>query len=259
MSVRRTALLAWGWCALILALILGAVVLALLNRYSLGTMSFLFAEVSAALVGALISWREPRNPIGWFILGHAFCFSLGEFGCQYATYGVLTEPGSLPFARAAIWPTYWIWNLGLLLMVALLPLYFPNGRLLLPRWRWAVRAVALFAVIAIGITMFLPGDGEAAGIPNPLGIEGLFEEPGFFSAALAVVLLASWPVVGATSAVSLVLRFRRAAGEERQQIKWVVYAVVFMVTYFALSQLFLRDLIPLAVDDLLLPVSLEGL
>jgi hypothetical protein len=59
--------------------------------------------------------------------------------------------------------------------------------------------------------------------------------------------------------VSLVARFRRAAGEERQQIKWVVYAVVFTVAYFILGQLFLQDLLPGAVEQILFLVSLESL
>ena len=96
-----------------LVLIACAVVLAIPNRYGLWRVDFLIAVASAALVGALVAPRQPRNPVGWFILGHALCFSLGEFGRQYAIYGILTKPGALPFARAMIWPTYWIWYPGL--------------------------------------------------------------------------------------------------------------------------------------------------
>ena len=85
-----------------LVLIACAVVLAIPNRYGLWRVDFLIAVASAALVGALVASRQPRNPVGWFILGHALCFSLGEFGRQYAIYGILTKPGALPFARAMI-------------------------------------------------------------------------------------------------------------------------------------------------------------
>lgn len=121
--------LSWAVCGLVLVLIACAVVLAVPNRYDLWRVDFLVPVASAALVGALIASRQPHNPVGWFILGHAVCFSLGEFGRQYAIYGVLTEPGALPFARVMIWPTYWIWYPGLILMISLLPLYFPDGRL----------------------------------------------------------------------------------------------------------------------------------
>jgi len=86
----------------VLVLIACAVVFAVPNRYGLWRLDFLIAVASAALVGALVASRQPRNPVGWFILGHALCFSLGEFGRQYAIYGVLTEPGAPPFARAMI-------------------------------------------------------------------------------------------------------------------------------------------------------------
>jgi hypothetical protein len=68
------------------------------------------------------------------------------------------SPGEAVYGTGAIWPAYWIWYLGLLPMVALLPLYFPNGRLVSSRWRWAVRTTAVFSVVAVGIAMVLPGD-----------------------------------------------------------------------------------------------------
>jgi alanine-alpha-ketoisovalerate/valine-pyruvate aminotransferase len=117
-------------CGLVLIMIACAVVLAVPNRYALWRVDFLVPVASAALVGALVASRQPRNPVGWFVLGHALCISLGEFGRQYAIYGVLTQHGSLPFARVMIWPTYWVWYPGLVLMISLLPLYFPDGRLI---------------------------------------------------------------------------------------------------------------------------------
>src|SRR3712207_1509289 len=69
--------LAWALGALTLGLIACAVVLALLNRYSLWDVTFLVAQASAALVDGLIASRRPRNPVGWFIIGHALCFTLG--------------------------------------------------------------------------------------------------------------------------------------------------------------------------------------
>jgi hypothetical protein len=107
-SCRTATRLAWSLCGLVLILIACVVVLAVPNRYGLWHVDFLIPVALAALVGALVASRQPRNPAGWFILGHALCFSLGEFGRQYAIYGVLTEPGALPFALVMIWPTYWV-------------------------------------------------------------------------------------------------------------------------------------------------------
>ena len=66
--------LSWAVCGLVLVLIACAVVLAVPNRYDLWRVDFLVPVASAALVGALIASRQPHNPVGWFILGHAVCF-----------------------------------------------------------------------------------------------------------------------------------------------------------------------------------------
>ena len=82
-----------GVSGLVLILIACAIVLAVPNHYALWRVDFLVPVTSAALVGVLVASRQPRNPVGWFVLGHALCFSLGEFGRQYAIYGVLTRHG----------------------------------------------------------------------------------------------------------------------------------------------------------------------
>ena len=127
----------------------------------------------AAPIGGLVASSKPRNPVDWIVLGHAFFFALGEFSRQYAIYGLIIEPGSLPLARALASPPYWVWFPGLMLVLSFLPLYFPDGRLVSPRWRpvaWlAVLATALLTATAV----VRPGAGETRGVPNPLGVEAL--------------------------------------------------------------------------------------
>ncbi len=239
---RAASTIAWLLCASTLALVACAVVLASLNRYG-EDLTYLGSPAAAALVGGLVASRRPTNPVGWFILGHALCFSLGEFSRQYAIYGFLTEPGSLPFARAAVWPAYWVWFPGLVLMFSLLPLYFPNGRLLSPRWRPAVWLAVFVALVAAGIGAFQPNDLEAPGLPNPLGIEALRPFVGVF---LDVALPALWLILGLASVASLLVRFRRSRGEERQKIKWIGYAAVLMIAHIPLDLFLLQPLAPAA-------------
>jgi hypothetical protein len=222
-------------------------------------MDFLIAVGSAALVGALVASRQPRNPVGWFSLGHALCFALGEFGRQYAIYGTLTEPGVLPFARAMIWPTYWVWYPGLILMLCLLPLYFPDGRLVSGRWKWVSGLAVFFCVGATGLAMVRPGDDEARGIPNPLGVEGLVEGSGSLSTVFGILVPASWAILSIAAAASLVVRFGRSRGKERQQLKWFVYALVICVLVNTAGQAFLNDLLPSGVREFLFVVTLESL
>ncbi len=257
MSERVTGWIAWSVCGLILALIACAFVLASLNSYE-GFVTFLIAEATAALVGGLIASRRPQNPVGWLILGHALCFTVGEFSRQYAIYGLITEPDALPLARAMAWPPYWIWYPGLMLMLAFLPLYFPNGRLVSRRWRPVVWFAAFVTAFAVVLSAVRPGVGETRSVPNPLGMEALDEVPRAFSVAFTLMSTA-WLFLGAVAALSLVVRFRRSRDEERQQIKWVVFAVVLLISFTAVDLLFLRGLIPVALDEALFVLSLEAL
>jgi hypothetical protein len=257
MSPRISARFAWSVCGLTLVMITCTLALFVLNRYGIRDVPyFLVAEATAALVGGLISSRQPRNPVGWFILGHALCFSLGEFSRQYAIYGLRTDPGSLPFAVAMSSPPYWIWLPGIILMFSFVPLYFPDGRLLSPRWRAVAWLAVIIAVIETGFAAIRPGSDE--GIPNPLGIESLEGSPAF-DLVFEAIAAPLWLAVGALSVASLVVRYRRSHGKERQQIKWVAYAAVFLVTYTLADQVLLQDDISFIADVVLFLIVFEGL
>jgi signal transduction histidine kinase len=241
-------------CASTLALIVGAVALSELNRHDPWELLFLIAEATGALVGGLVASRRPHNPVGWFIAGHALCFSLGEFAHQYAIYGLLTEPGVLPLAGGVASLAYWVWFPGLVLVFALLPLYFPDGRLISRRWR-PVTWFAFFVIMVVaGLTAIAPGDIETPGLPNPLGIESLRPFVETIDAVVIMLLLS----VGLMSATSMVVRFRRSRGEERQQVKWFVYAVVLNVFSFPIANLFLHTHSPV-LSAILHPIVLGSL
>jgi hypothetical protein len=237
-------MVAWFLCGLTLVGIACAVALASPNHYDLRRLLFLFTEVSAALVGALIASRQPKNPVGWIIIVHALCFTLGEFGRQYAIYGVQTNPGSLPLAGAMASPAYWAWFPGLMAMTAFLPLYFPNGRLVSRRWRPVAWLAALVAVLVTVLSVVRPGGDETRGVPNPLGVDGL-DNITSLSTTFEVILPVSWVLVGLLSVVSLVVRFRRSQGVERQQIKWFAYAAMFFISWAVLAQVLPANLPPL--------------
>ena len=158
-----------------------------------------------------------------------------------------------------IWPTYWVCYPGLILMLCLLPLYFPDGRLVSRRWRWVSGFAVVFCSVATLLAMVRPGDHEAPGIPNPLGVEGLLEASGLLAAAFGILLPAGWPILGAAGAMSLTLRFVRSRGEERQQLKWFVYALVLCVFVNTMRQVFLEDLLPTGVREIVFVVTLESL
>jgi hypothetical protein len=222
MASRIAAWLAWSLCTLTIVLVACVVVFMVLHGVHRQGVAFLAAVVASALVGAVVASRRPQNPIGWFLAVSAACFAVGEATFRYALYGLIIEPGSLPAARAMAWPQTWLWAPGVALVVIFLPLYFPNGRLLSARWRpvsWF--AVSLSVSFAI-FSAFTPGEvSDVPGVTNPLGIEAL----GPVLGTVQPFMLWSLPVVIFSSVASLVVRFRRSRGEERQQMKWLTYSV----------------------------------
>ncbi len=228
MRSRTASRLAWSVCGLSLALIACAVVLAVLNGADVEAISFPLALTASALVGGLVASRRPENPIGWFFLGGAVCFALAGVAAEYATYGPLTAPGALPGARAMAWLVSWVSVPGVMLLLFFVPLYFPDGRLVSPRWRWLVWVAFLFSVSEAVASALKPGEIRTEGIVNPLGIEALrpfldlLDTLGF---ALYFALLFS-------SAASLVVRFRRSGSVERQQIKWLAFAALLIPVWF---------------------------
>jgi hypothetical protein len=229
---RRAVWLAWSMCALCVALAAGSFLLALLNgrgpREILideGIVAVANLAVAFSVVGALIASHRPANPIGWIFCAAAVFQGISICGYEYATYALLTQPGSLPLGAEASWIAQWIWAPGLGLILVFLPLLFPDGRP--PSRRW--RPVAWLGGLSIGLNfvsavVFLwPQRGPAL-----VGPEGPAEE-GASHAMFVVVEFAAFPmmlVAGLGAVVSLVIRFRRSRGAERQQIKWFAFASV---------------------------------
>ena len=230
MSARGAARLAWAvW---VLGLVLAAAILALVRAndpsqfrdqpfYLVGFLAFL-------TVGALVASRRPENPIGWIFCTIALSNFLWAFGWQYAVYALVTGPGSLPGGRVMAWlGTGWSATLGWGLMATFVPLLFPTGRLPSPRWRpvaWLAAALLVLGMLALAFTPG-PVSEEGPPVPNPAGLESI-------GGALVLVEGLAVPflmVIMVASVSSVVLRFRRSRGEERQQIKWFAFAIVLLV------------------------------
>src|SRR5918994_6396195 len=219
---RAVGSLAWSICGLTVVLVLCAVALAALNRSDVAAaVVFPLALTVSATVGGLVASRRPGNPVGWFFLGSAGCFALAQVASEYATYG-------LPGAQAMAWLLSWLWLPGVILLLFFLPLYFPDGRLVSPRWRWLVRIALVFSVGGALYSAFSPGEIQDEGIVNPLGIEAL--RP--VSDLLGTFVLVLYFALLFGSAASLVVRFRRSGSLERQQIKWLAFAALVIPIWF---------------------------
>jgi hypothetical protein len=177
-----------------------------------------------AVVGALLVAKRPANLIGWIMSTAALIVGIFPASETYAAYVMSTRGRPDALAVAGVWVNAWYWYLLLALTLIYLPLLFPDGRL--PSRRWLPVAVApgigiAGTAILGGLAETLRGQTFDYRIENPIGIEGLanVEELPVFG-AMGVLL-----IIGGVGAVaSVVVRFRRSRGTERQQLKWFLYA-----------------------------------
>jgi hypothetical protein len=184
------------------------------------------------LVGALIASKRPKNAVGWLCLAVGALWSLSGVFDNYGYYGAAT-PGSVPFPVVAAGISDWIWVPAVGLLGTYVLLLFPDGRLPSKRWRplaWLSGAVIL--LLSVGV-MLAPGPlDNLGGVRNPFGIEGAD-----WLTVAAFVLLPLLPLCMLASALSLVLRYRRSGGEERQQIKWIAFAASVVVVVYAIAMI----------------------
>jgi hypothetical protein len=220
----------WNWVAWsMLAVFVVSVVLAIALSIANGTLeppSFVVLVLGFGafmVVGALIVAHRPSNAMGWIFSAIALLAFTGALAVEYAIYAYVTRPESLPAAILPAWYGSWTWYPTLALALVFTPLLFPTGRLLSSRWRpaaWlAGAATAAFTALAALQPNLDPSADHV--IANPIGIEGL-ENPEESTVGVTLLLLMTLMVVVAF--VSLVIRFRRSRGEERQQLKWFTYA-----------------------------------
>jgi hypothetical protein len=187
--------------------------------------------LSFATVGALVASRWPKNAIGWIFCWLGLSFSLGSAGEEYALYALVTEAGSLPGAEGMLWLTALFGGPIVFALFALVFLLFPNGRLLSRRWRPVVW-LDLVAVVCLVAWAFEPGPLANLGLvraSNPFGVQGAAALLG----TLGLVGLFMTLAVAVAGGISLVLRFRRVRGVERQQIKWFAFSGVVFCAVFA--------------------------
>src|SRR5829696_1902331 len=231
MSHRAAAWFAWSLWALSLAAIAASVAFQVLNASTptaatrgpvvLG-IGFVLVFVSFATVGALVASRQPGNLIGWIFCALGLFLPLAGASEEYALYALVTQPGSLPGGEVMAWLAAWFAGAINFAMLAFVLLLFPDGRLLSRRWRFVVW-VNLIAVLLIFAWNFEPGQIESLGllkVANPFGVAGA----GALLKALGEIGFFLVFAVAIAGAISLVIRFRRSRGDERQQIKWFVFA-----------------------------------
>jgi hypothetical protein len=206
--------------------------------------------------GLVITTHRPHNPIGWLYSAAGLCQGLGLLTGAYAAHALVTRHGSLPAGTWGIWVGTWLWALGILPVATFGFLLFPDGRLPSPRWRPVAWAIGLAIGLLTASVAFLPGhmdSGLGLELANPLGIEparSVLQTTYTVSAALVGLGLI-------VSVGSLVLRWRRAWGDERQQLKWVAYAAALLIVLESISSLLPHKVFSAAV--VVVPLLVPGM
>jgi hypothetical protein len=230
MSLRVATRLPWALAGLSVVMFLASFPLYILARSAPVPSSWdanldIGGQLASALflafpiVGALISSRHPRNPIGWVFLADGLLWMLSFLMDYYAIYGV-ASPGSVPFpvGVAGLNNFVWVPAVGLLGTYAIM--LFPDGRLPSKRWRpLAWLSGTAIVLISAGVAISPEPLQNLGGTRNPFALV----LPSWAESAVYVVL-PLLPLCMLASVGSLVSRYRRAAGEERQQIKWIAFA-----------------------------------
>jgi len=217
-------------------------------------IAFPIALLTIVALGQLIASRQPRHTVAWLFLVIGVSGETLELIQGYGLYGSLVAPGAVPSPEIAVWLAEWIWAIPWSLLV-LVFLVFPTGRPPTPRW-WLVAWLSFGSTAAtiVGTLLATRPEGEfAATFPTPGADTTNVLQVGSNFLSLIAPLLAT---------ASLVVRYRRAGSDERQQLKWFAYPAGIAAVIFALSSVVyqLPDIGPLssgvaALSVLLIPTG----
>jgi hypothetical protein len=226
--VTAPAVAAWSLGVLIIVLSAASGPLGFATRWAGSgfgeNLAAFIAVLPIGLVGFVVARRQPRNPLGWMFLALVALLVLGGVGADYAWFSYRLGH-HLPLAGAGVVLAP-VWC-PLLVTLPLMILLFPDGRLPSPRWRpvlWAYLVVgaswpvSIYAVtigaVASGNVHLVPG-GDVLAVDGPAGSSAWL---GSVEGVILPVLVVFWLVFVA----SQVLSWRRASGERRQQLKWLM-------------------------------------
>ena len=204
-------------------------------------LSHVFVYLCFGLIGVIVAWHQPRNPMGWVLLGVLFFFILDALAGSYVALDYRLHGGRLPLGWVAVllgaaWaPAVVLAGLALLL--------FPDGRIPSRRWRpllwvyfglgalWLGGAFGISAEAIVRHRIRVDSSGALLALNNPAGADAWF---GLVQAVFFPVVALCW----LAWLTRQVLSYRRSSGERRLQLKWLLSgATVFIVSAVVLVRL----------------------
>jgi hypothetical protein len=177
------------------------------------------------MVGFVIAWRRPGNALGWCLAACSVAAVLSDDGSLYAIAAYRIRPGTLPLGWLAMLAQPG-WAISIVL-IGVAVLIFPDGRPASPLLRWVLwlylAPALVWMVSAYVLTLDAIGRHairvDSGG--NLLALDNGHNSPGWWN----VLQYATFVTIGLSLLLVLagqVASFRRASGEHRQQLKWLL-------------------------------------
>ena len=216
--MRARAVVAIGLGVAAVTAVVAGLLLMPPERSTPDLLLFLVVVVTVSGVGTFLAMRVPGNVIGWLLLASGLLFGYGILSGGYAYRSIDDPTGLWPGTALLGWLNNLLFLPPVMIVVVAVPLVFPDGHLLSPRWRWVAAALAIGTLAAGVRPAFAPGPMGDLGIDNPFGRPGLEPLINTIDTLAAVTAL---PVFIASMA-SVVVRYRRGGPIERHQLKWLI-------------------------------------
>ncbi len=233
---RRPAIALWLTVATAVLLVAGLPLAAATHQFSGGGIVQVAILLPFVVVGGVVARRRSDNPIGWLMLGAAFIGAVSDIAGWYAVLAYHYGHPGLPLARLGVVlaPIGWFM---LLLVLPLAILLFPSGGPPTRRWRWPLFLYLGVWVVVIGSATVVNFDWALTGgtptIDSTGELESFNHSHGWFGGVIGVAV-PCYGILGVSFVVAQVLAYRRARGELRQQLKWLMIgggACVFGLTF----------------------------
>ncbi|RPJ43280.1 MAG: hypothetical protein EHM21_11745, partial [Chloroflexi bacterium] len=253
---RRGNPFAWFVVALTLILAAGYIFFSLRNGHFDWT---LLAFAGFPLTGALIIYRQPRNRVGWMLSVFGVFNLLSNASIEYAYFGLVTMPDSLPFCDFFSWVGSWCWMVAQPFAIASI-LLFPDGNPPSRRW-WVLLWVVFAALLPIMIyAMILLWPFRGARLVQ-LDYEAAFS-PEIWQLILRALSIYNPVYLGgmALAVIGMAVRFKRSSGIERQQLKWIFFAMITVPVSIAINSFVVPDRLPVlaTIGQILNAASIIG-
>ena len=228
----RAVLSPKSWLAIcavgLLASIVAMLPLAILSNLQFDAVVALVIGLPCGVVGLLVARRQPGNPLGWLLIGIAFCLILATDGSEYAVLSYRLGH-HLPLGLAAL-AVNQLWGPGLELF-GLVVLLFPDGKLGSRWWRgalWVYLGVFALSGLSLAVATGQAFARHPVQVDSTGGLPSTDHPVGWYAAVSHATLLATLLFILAFIARQ-VLSWRRSSGERRQQLKWLASGAAVMV------------------------------